>query len=471
MQSIFKSFQQSWREPYGYKDIIHLALPLVLSTSSWTIQSFVDRMFLTWYSADTLAASMPSSIISFSIFSLFLGTGSYVSTFVAQYYGANQLSRIGPILWQGIYFSIFTAIIFFLLAPLSPIIFDLVGHSNSLQTLEVTYFRILCYGSGLAIYSSVLSSFYSGLGKTWVLMWVNFGATLVNIIFDYCMIFGYGPFPEMGIAGAAWATVFSAIFSAVVLSFMIFYSTEYRKQFATLSGWRPDLNLFKRLMRFGGPNGLQFMLDNLAFTFYIILVGRIGVDELTVTSMSFQINTLAFLPMIGFSIATSVLVGQQLGQKQAEVAVRITWRTFHLTFTYMASVAILYVLFPDWFIMPFSAYADPVVVERLRPTAVILLRFIAVYSLFDTCNIIFSGTLKGAGDTTFVMYFSLICGWVVLVLPTYFIITYKLGSFIMTWIFVTLYVSLVGLGFLMRFLQGKWKNMLVIENVADSNKI
>lgn len=466
MQSFLKSLKQSWKEPCGYQDILRLALPLVLSTCSWTIQGFVDRMFLTWYSPDALAASMPSSILSFTIMSFFLGTGSYVSTFVAQYYGAQRFSRIGPAVWQGIYFSIITIFIFFLLAPASSMIFKWVGHSPQLQQLETDYFRILCYGAGFAVYASVLSSFFSGLGRTWTIMWVNVGATIVNIIFDYLMIFGYGGFPEMGIAGAAWATVFSAFFNAIVFSIMIFSVKEHRQQFAICLGWRWEKNLFLRLMRFGGPNGLQFMLDNLAFAFYIILVGRIGADELTVTTMSFQINMLAFLPMIGFSIATSVLVGQQLGQNCPEMATRVTWRTFYITFAYMSMVALLYVLVPDWFIMPFAAHADPVVLERLRPTAIVLLRFIAVYCLFDTCNVIFSGTLKGAGDTTFVMYFSLICGWLVLVLPTYFIINYKIGGFITTWIFVTLYVSLVGLGFLVRFLQGKWKNMRVIEPVV-----
>jgi len=465
MQNWRLLFRERWQEPCGYRDVLQLAFPLILSTSSWTIQSFVDRMFLTWYSAETLAASMPSSIISFTIISFFLGTGSYVSTFVAQYYGAQRPERIGACLWQGIYFAGITAFLFVFLAPATDFIFALVGHNAKLQELEAKYFRILCFGSGLAVYSSVLSSFFSGLGRTWTIMWVNLGATCVNIVFDYLMIFGYGGFPEQGIAGAAWATVFSTLFSSIVFSWLLFGSKKYRQAYGLFHHCRIDRALFKRLMYYGGPNGLQFMLDNLAFTFFIILIGRLGTDELTVTTLAFQINTIAFLPMIGLSIATSILVGQELGANRPEFAVRATWRAFHLTFLYMGTIALCYVILPDLFLWPFAVNIDPVVLERLRPQAIILLRFIAAYSLFDTCNVIFSGTLKGAGDTKFVMYFSLVAGWLVLVAPTYYIISTN-GHFLTTWIFVTLYVSLVGLGFLLRFLQGKWKQMRVIENVV-----
>ena len=78
-----------------------MAFPLILSTSAWTVQQFVDRMFLAWYSPEAIAASMPAGILNFSIMSLFMGTASYVGTFVAQYYGAGRHQRVGPAVWQG----------------------------------------------------------------------------------------------------------------------------------------------------------------------------------------------------------------------------------------------------------------------------------------------------------------------------------------------------------------------------------
>ena len=94
-----------WSRKNGYKDLLWIAYPLILSTSAFTIQVFVDRMFLSWYSPQALAAALPTGVLSFNIVSFFMGTSQYVGTFVAQYVGAKSPEKIGNILWQGIYFS------------------------------------------------------------------------------------------------------------------------------------------------------------------------------------------------------------------------------------------------------------------------------------------------------------------------------------------------------------------------------
>ena len=95
-----------WERPCGGRAVLRLALPLVLSTASWTIMHFVDRVFLTRYSTEAIAAAMPAGILHFAILCLPLGTASYVTTFVAQYFGADRQSRIGRVLWQGIFLGI-----------------------------------------------------------------------------------------------------------------------------------------------------------------------------------------------------------------------------------------------------------------------------------------------------------------------------------------------------------------------------
>ena len=87
----------------GYRQILLIAFPLILSTGSWSLQHFVDRMFLAWYSPAALAASTPAGILNYTLMSLFIGTAGYVSTFVAQYIGAGRDERIGPTVWQGLY--------------------------------------------------------------------------------------------------------------------------------------------------------------------------------------------------------------------------------------------------------------------------------------------------------------------------------------------------------------------------------
>jgi len=174
------------------------------------------------------------------------------------------------------------------------------------------------------------------------------------------MIFGNWGFPELGIKGAAIATVISASFS--LLAYLVLLSRRaYDQRYHTLRGWRFKSFLFVRLMRFGLPSGVQFFLDVAGFTVFLLLVGRLGTNALAATNIAFNINSLAFMPMIGFGIAVSVLVGQHLGKDHPDLAVKSAYSGFHLTFLYMGTVAALYVLVPDLFLRPFAAQAD---VER-----------------------------------------------------------------------------------------------------------
>ncbi|MBL4865862.1 MAG: hypothetical protein JKY67_05755, partial [Pseudomonadales bacterium] len=104
-------FKQRWYSESGYREVLVLALPLILSTGAWSIQIFIDRLFLAWYSPEAIAAALPAGMTSFTSMCIFIGTASYVSTFVAQYFGAKQYSKIGGVVWQGAYISGFGAIV------------------------------------------------------------------------------------------------------------------------------------------------------------------------------------------------------------------------------------------------------------------------------------------------------------------------------------------------------------------------
>jgi MATE family multidrug resistance protein len=284
-----------WKARAGYREFLVIAFPLILSTGAWSVQHFVDRMFLTWYSPESIAASLPSGLVNFSITSLFVGTTSYVSTFVAQYFGAARYERIGPVIWQGLYISILGALIVAAFIPLAGPIFHMVGHQPAVRDLEIVYFRILCLGGLPVIGSAALSGFFSGLGRPWPVMWINCLSTFINLVLDYAMIFGHWGFPEMGMAGAAWATLIGASAGFLIYLAMVL-RPSCNRLFRTLSGWRPDRVLFRRLLGYGFPSGVQFLLDMSGFTAFVLLVGRLGTVNLAATNIAFNINTLAFLP-------------------------------------------------------------------------------------------------------------------------------------------------------------------------------
>lgn len=450
-----------WNAPSGYREVLAIAGPLVLSTGSVTIQQFIGRMFLSWYDEKAFAASLPAGMFSFMLLCFFLGTASYVNTFVAQYHGSGQPSRVGRAVWQSIYFSILAGTAVLVFVPLAEGIFRVAGHKPELQVLEVEYFKIIIYGGVFAIFSSSVSCFFTGLGKTWTVMYVNIAATMLNTALDYLLIFGNFGLPEMGIRGAALSTVIAAIFSSAVY-LILFLRKDHRIEFGTLRGWRLDTALFGRLMRFGAPSGLQFMLDIASFSMFIMFVGRLGIVELGATNLAFQVNTIAFLPMIGFSVATATLVGKRLGENKPLLATRATWSAFHLTFIYMSTMAVLYLAAPNLFIAPFAAKADAAGFQTIKHLAIVILRFVAVYSIFDTLNLTFASALRGAGDTLFVMFLVLGAGMGILVIPTWLVCSHG-GGIYGAWMVLSAYIIILGLSFLRRFMKGRWRKMRVIE--------
>ena len=133
----------------------------------------------------------------------------------------------------------------------------------------------------------------------------------------------------------------------------------------------------------------------------------------------------------------------------------------------MASVAAAYIFVPNIFINPFASQADPASFAAIRKTTLILLRFVAIYSLFDALNIVFASAIKGAGDTRFVMFMIAIVSSLALVVPSYIALVLLQAGIYTAWTIASVYVSILGLVFLFRFLGGKWKSMRVIEQTNN----
>jgi MATE family multidrug resistance protein len=463
---MIRNIKNRWAEKSGYHEIFKIAFPLILSTGSWSLQHFIDRMFLTWYSPAAIAAALPASMVNWTLMSVFVGIAAYVNTFVAQYYGAKRLDRIGPAVWQGIYLSISTVAVVLPFYALAEGIFTIFNHTPEVIELEIIYFRILLYGVPFAVMANAISSFFSGLGKTWTVMWVNFLGTGINILLDYLLIFGYLGFPEMGIAGAGWATAIAVTFMAAIF-FFLFSKRRLNLEYHTLNGWRFDKSLFRRLIRYGLPNGLQFLLEILAFTIFILLIGNIGMAELAASNIAININSLAFMPIYGLTIAVSTLVGQYLGDNKPALAEKATWSAFHLAFAFFGLLALGYFFFPQVFIWPFAVQANSADFGPIRQFTEVLLRFVAVYCLFDAGNMIFSGALKGAGDTRFVAVASVGLSWGVMIVPSLTALYVFDSGLYGLWLLVTLYIVGLCFVFLWRFKKGFWKSMRVIETAGE----
>jgi multidrug resistance protein, MATE family len=448
--------------PGSMRELLRVALPLVISSGSASLMYVIDRVFLTWYSTDAVAAALPASVLHWTLISLANGTVSYVNTFVAQYEGAGERQRIGAILWQGIYLSLLAGIVLMGLIPLAPLVFDWFHHEPGIRQLETDFFQVLCWGAFPLLAQTTLACFYSGRGQTKVIMWINLAAAGLNAVLDYLLIFGVAGFPRMGIAGAATATVVAWTFAAGMYVAAIYFHRD-RARYAIASSWRFDCALFLRLLRFGFPNGAQFFAEMVGWTIFIQMVGALGSQKLAATSLAFNLNTLVFIPLFGMGNAVMTLTGQRIGDGRPELATPTTWKAFGLSMGYIAFFAAIYVFAPWLVMLPYSLGDNPQEFMAIEPYVTQLLLFVAAYSPFDAMAIIFSAATRGAGDTRFSFWFSVAANVLFLVLPTY--VAERLGNRGLTipWIAVTSCVMVLGFGFLWRFRQGRWKTMRVIE--------
>lgn len=460
---ILNRLHRRWIQPNGYRHVFEISMPLVASMGTITLMQFTDRVFLANYSVDAITAALPAGILSFTLISFFMGVASYTNSFVAQYTGARALDRVSAAIWQGIYFSIFAGCFLALFYFLSEQMFRLIDHSTHVRELEIAYFNILTLGAGLVVLSSALSCFYTGRGLTWTVMWVHLAGAAFNIPLDYCLINGIGPFPAMGIVGAAIATVSASALINLIFILLIF-SRYNRNTFDTWKNRSFDRDLFGRLMRYGLPSGGQFFLEIFGFAFFIQMLGRLGNLELAATNIVLSIESIAFLPVFGFHIGTTTLVGQAIGREQPEDAVYATTSSLHIAVAYMAVMIFVFVFLPEPLLDLFrNHHADPALFSRIMDIGTILLRFVAVFCLFDAMNLIFSGALKGAGDTQFILWTiaALSCG--VMVIPVYLAIEVFKAGLYTAWVLVTFYIATLGIAFYLRYRHGKWKRIRIIE--------
>ncbi|MEX1224402.1 MAG: MATE family efflux transporter, partial [Pirellulales bacterium] len=190
-----------WSRRCGGREVLLLALPLMISTMTWSISHFTDRMFLLWYSPVAMAAAMPAGMAHFAMLCLPLGIASYVNTFVAQYLGANRPERVGLAVFAGGRVALLFTPLFLLSIWIAPALFGATGHEPDVVVAEVLYFQILAFGAGPTILAAAFSAFFTGQGRMYTVMWVDGSSSLVNIILNYIFIFGYLGFPEGGIEG------------------------------------------------------------------------------------------------------------------------------------------------------------------------------------------------------------------------------------------------------------------------------
>lgn len=452
-------------------ELFRVAVPLMLSAGSQSLMNAADRIVLAGCSEAALAAVTPASMLHWTVVCVPMGTILYANTFISQYDGAEKKERMMASLWQAIWLSLVAGVLLLGCLPLSRPLLSLTGHSPEIVELEAQYFNTLCAGSPVLLLSTALSCFFNGRRRTSVVMCISFAGVFFNFGVDYLLVYGVGPFPELGIRGAAVATVLARCGEVLIYSLLMLREAR-REQLPLLASRKLDFELLRKFLRYGVPSGLHYFVDNSGFTVFLLIIGNLSSSDLAATNLAFSVNGLIFIPLLGFGTAIQTLVGHHIGAENVPAAKRTTNNAVVLGVLWTGITALMLIFFPETCLRPFFLFADAdsgqgADVKTLAKLAATLLQFVAVYSVFDALAVVFSSALRGAGDTVYPMLITLLSSWLVMVLPASLIIRSDNPTIFAIWMTCTIHISLTGFCMWMRYLTGRWQRLRLASDAVE----
>jgi len=423
---------------------------MVSQTVMWT----VDSAMVGHIGKTELAAVGLGGIFVFTLYSFFIGLTSAVNTFVAQNYGAGHYRKCGLYLWQGLYISLVAAVLIYVVRALSPQIVDLLRPDEPVRPLTLSYVQIRMLSAPFFLIYYTYSHFYRGIGDTRTPLKVLLFAHVVNLVGDYLLIFGNGPFPAMGVEGAAWATTLANLVAAVI--FVVFAARKNtRERFGSFDNKRPQPKELLRLLHIGLPTAVHFFLDMGSFLVFSAYIGRMGIDALAVNQIAIQILALSFMPCQGFAIAATTLMGQYIGAGHSNLALKSAYTTLKLGLLYAGIIAVMCLTIPEQLVRIFNS--DPVVVEIGRS----VLYWAALFQAFDAVQFISDGALRGAGDTKYPMLIVLGAAWFLFLPLAYLFGTVLDRGVLGAWTGATLYIVVIGVAMFARLKTGRWRRVSI----------
>lgn len=463
----------TWAGEEGMRNLLRVSIPLILTSSVHSVNLFVDRTLLSWYSSDAFNAAFGAGVIQWTVLVLFLLTVQYAGTFVAQLIGAKENHSVGPIVWQSVYLALFGGAILTLLAPIGYPLFRWIGHEGNIPLLEAQYFKILVIGSVFPLLSVAGQTFFMGQERTGLILFINIACAVLNLVLDVWLIFEpVWIFPE-GIMGAAWATNIANGMGFVLCLLFAAANWANERTYRIFSGWRPNKALMLRLLRFGFPSGVHGVIDMVGFGTFMTVVGMFGASAQFASNMAFNVNLLLFIPAIGVHSGVQIITGRLCGMGAKDKVVPLATGAAAITFVYMVLVCIAYIAIPGVLLGNFRGSMPAAQWTQVFQLATVLLLFVAAYSTFDAFVLVYSGALKGAGDTQFVMWVSLVFSQLLLTGPCLALAAWRhhlpsseIGLYL-AWTFCSFYIVFLSAINFGRFWTGHWRKFNLTSGHGD----
>ena len=444
--------------------MLSIAFPMIVSTGSETVMLFFNRWFVSLLGSDHIPASMSGGLTQFVFTSLFAGIVGYVNALVAQYHGAGRPERCVQVVSQGLMLSVVFYPLLLAFVPLVHLGFQWAGHSPRQVQLEFSYFRILMGGSFLFLVQGVFAGYFVGLGKTRVVMLASVLGIFVNLPLNWMLVLGKLGAPRLEMEGAALGTLGSSAFIVLVLAVSYFRSGGYRA-YRGWSTWKPRRDLMLRLLRYGAPVGAETFINVFAFNVYVLLLQSYGPSVAAAVTITFNWDLVAFIPMLGVGAAVTALAGQRVGAGDIQGARRVAYLGLRVAWSYAGTMVVIFVAGAHVLVGVFSqgfGAGD----EQILPLARVLLRLAALYTLADATGVVFSGALRGAGDTKWVLIISGILHWV-MATGAFVLIRIIQAPPVAVWLFFVCFVMSVATSMFLRHRGGAWEKMSLVETIPS----
>lgn len=430
---------------------------MVLARASQSVITFADAIQVKHLGYRAIAATATGGLNVMGFIVLAWGTVFIVQSFVAQLVGRDARDEAPRYAWYGLAIAALTALVALALIPAIGPVMSLTNYSDEVRDHMGSYMAIRMTSIGAVIGVEALGSWYSGLGNTWMSMIAGLITMFAAVFFNWVLIDGHLGAPAMGVDGAALASTIASFlgFAFIAVAFWRRWGGAPRTRAHGMS-----VRELGRVVRFGLPNGLNWLFEFAAFQLFVnVVLARLGDETVAALNVVIAVNSLSFMPAFGLASAGAILAGQAIGRGDRDAVWPQVRATLACTMTWMGGISIAYLVFPDRVLGLFaSEHAD-----RLVEIGSMMLLISAGWQLADATSMTIGETLRAAGDTAWPAAARIVFAWLVFTPSAYLVVSRWNGGAIGAMICLVIYVVLLAVGLALRFRAGSWKRIELIE--------
>ncbi|MFQ6008318.1 MAG: MATE family efflux transporter [Candidatus Zixiibacteriota bacterium] len=436
------------------KAIFSLALPVVANMFMEFALSSTDYFWVGKLGATAQDAVTTSMIVTWTIWSLISVITVGITAIVARYLGAKDHDRAAYYIKQGLSMALgMGAAVSLAGFFLTPLILAFMNTSSATLELAVPYLRIFFVSASILFVGQTIYAVFRASGDTRTPTKVGVSVVLLNMVLDPLLIFGVGPFPQLGVTGASLATAVSILAGAIVISAKML-SGRLGYRLGNLLAMTPRLREMLKIARIGAPIASQELVFVIVYWFLIKIVHSFGEEAAAAMGIGNRMESFSYLTCFGFSIAASTLVGQNLGAAKPDRAAKCAWGATGIGIGMTFVISILFIAFPSAIGSIFTNNTD--VLQIARDYLIIL----GLSQITMAVEIILEGSFSGAGDTIPPMVV-MIPGSVARIPLAYFLCFTLDWGINGVWWTLTITTTVKAIILALWFKRGKWKEKQV----------